>query len=427
MRLCVILCLIALSLFAAPVSAHFDEGQIYVIDLMNNKVYFVDPENGWFFAEINPATSLANSPGALGFNHHGHMMLANYGDDTVIELHGDGDYDIVLTGADGLNGPWGPSGIVIGPGHGDIFIANFDADQIITFDEEFANGSVFADATDGIDNPSAIAFLADGHIMVSDRGNMNLHHFDANTGVATVFDSLPETPIELVIRNNGDIYALTNMGNIFRYIGGSAGNRILLGNYGGVSATGGLDFSPSHDVIYHVSTADASIREIDPDTGASVVQLVLPGAPISLAVVGSQYAPGTYYEYGEGLAGTGNIEPTLHGDGEPRVGQASEVEAQDFVGGSTIFLFLSTLTEEIDFKGGELYIGGLGTPAASFLVLPAGGVPGAAGDGGVALPFAMPSDPFFVGVKFFLQALGTDAGAPLGVSFSPRLTLYIGS
>jgi hypothetical protein len=427
MRFCAVSCLIALSLFAAPASAHFDEGQIYVIDLLNNKVYFVDPDNGWFFAEINPASSLANSPGAIGFSSHGHMLLANYGNDTLIELDGEGGFEFVLSAIDGLDGPWGPSGVVIGPGHGEIFITNFDGDEILSFDEEFGNGSVFADATDGIDNPSALAFLADGHIIVSDRGNRNLHHFNSVTGVATIFDTLPETPIELIIRNNGDIYALTNMGNIFRYIGGSAGNRILLGNYGGVSATGGMDFGPDHDVIYHVSTADASIREIDPDSGSSVVQLVLPGTPISLAVVGSQYVPGTYIEFGEPLAGTGGVEPTIHGHEEPRIGQASEVELHDFVGGATVFLFLSSLMDENEIKGGEFHIGGLGTPAATLFVLPAGGTPGVAGDGEISLPFVMPNEAALVGTKFFIQALGADSGAPFGASFTDCLTMYIGS
>jgi len=420
-------CLCVLSLLAAPANAHFEEGQIYAIDLVNNTVYYINPEAGFFFQVAGNPSAIANSPSAIGFNAHGHMLLHNKGDDTIYELTGGGSAELVLTAADGLDGAWGPSALVIGPGHGDLYVANYDLDQILSFDEEFENGSVFADAADGLDQPSAMAFLPDGHMMVSDRGNNYLHHFNTDTGVGTLFDKLPETPIEVIARNNGDVYVLTNAGNIFRYIGGSAINRVLLGNYGGPSARGGMDFKPGHDQIYHVSTVDGALREIDADTGASAVRVFLPGTPISLAVVGSQYAPGTYYHFGHGLEGTGGVEPELHGHEEPRVGQASEIEAHDFVGGSTIFLFLSAIMDENDFKGGEFYIGGIGTPAATFIALPAGGTPGVAGDGGLELPFALPNDPMFSGVKFFLQALGTDPGAPLGVSFSAGLTMYIGS
>jgi hypothetical protein len=418
--------LVAVGLIATPAQAHFSEGQIWVIDFQNSQVVLINPDNDWFVS-VNPlATSAANNPGAMSFNHHGHMMLANYGDNTVIEMDGDGFVETVLTAADGLNGPWGSSGIIIGPGHGDVFITNFLSGEVLTFDEEFGNGSVFADLSDGLQIPTAIAFLADGHMLVADRGaNKTIHHFDSNSGLATVFDVLPETPIDLIIRNNGDIYALTNQGNIFRYVGGNSGSRVLLGNYGGPSATGGIDFSPDHDAIYHLSTADASIREIDPGSGSSVVQAILPGSPISLAVVGGQFAPGTYIEFGEALAGTGGVEPTLHGDQEPRIGQVTQIDAHQFVGGSTIFMFLSATMVESDFKGGEFHIG-LG-PGATFFAATADGTHGVAGDGELSLPFVMPNDPALVGVKLYLQALGVDAGAPFGVSFTPCLIMYIGS
>ena len=45
---------------------------------------------------------------------HGHMLVANYHDNTVIEFDEELVGTTVLTSADGISGSW--SGIVIGPG-----------------------------------------------------------------------------------------------------------------------------------------------------------------------------------------------------------------------------------------------------------------------------------------------------------------------
>lgn len=416
--------LITVALLASSAWSHFEIGQMYVIDFQNSKVYYVNTQT-WSYTVASASTALANNPGAIGFSHHGHMLLANYGDNTVIDLDGQGGSSVVLTAADGLAGPWGPSGVVIGPGHGDIYVTNINNTQIMQYTEDYSTSAIFADATDGLEIPAAIAFLADGHMLVSDRGPSHMiHHFDSVTGMAMLFDTLPEQPVDIAVRVNRDIYVLTDMGNIYRYPGGVASSRVLLGNYGAPSSTGGLDFSYDHDFLYHVCTTDGAVREIDPDTGAAVVKLTLPGQPISLALVGSQYAPGSYFHFGNGLAGTGGVEPTLEGQGEPRLGHVSQINAFDYVGGSTVWLFLSATQGKLPFKGGTLYVD-LGA-GSLFWPLPTGGTPGVAGDGDVSLPVYMPNDPILYGTKTYMQGLAIDPAAVQGVSFSPCLVMYIG-
>lgn len=425
MKARLILTLLCLSLFALPVSACFPDGLIFVVDLNNNKVYRVNPKAGWTLSEFSPGSSQANNPGAIGFTLHGEMLLGNYGNDTIVEIDNLGVFETVLTAADGLNGPWGSSGLVIKPGTGEVFICNSDSSQILCFDQAYTNGTLFADASDGLTTPTAMAFLADGHLLVADSGPSNaILHFNADTGIASAFDTLPEQAADLIIRSTGDVFASTTQGNIYRYVDGDPSNRVLLGNYGGAATTSSMDFSPDHSVIYHVNSTDASIREIDPDTGASTVQLTLPGTPGALAVVGNQYAPGTYYLYGAGLAGTGGLMPALVGGQGPRIGEPTQITAQQFVGGAPIYLILGFVAAPLSFKGGTVLVQ-LG-PTTSIWPLPTSGPAGATGAGQITLPFAIPNDPLLVGTKWYLQALGVDTGAPRGMSFTRGLSMYIG-
>jgi hypothetical protein len=262
-------------------------------------------------------------------------------------------------------------------------------------------------------------------MLVADRGgNKTLHHFDSITGVETVFDILPHQPIEVAVRNNGDVFVLTNRSTIYRYVDGDPLARVLLGKYGPNSVRGGLDFTVDHESLLHINATDASLREIDPVTGTAVVRVVLPGAPTALVYVGNQYVPGSYIEFGEPLPGTGAVNPTLAGTGEPRIDQPTTLEANSFVGGAPVILFLSTISGEAIVKGAEFHIG-LG-PTSLFVIFSAGGTPGVAGAGDLSLPLTLPNDPDLIGIKLYLQAVGVDAGAIQGYSFSQCLTMYIG-
>lgn len=427
MRTRLIASLIAATMFAAPAMAHFEEGQVWIIDYNNSRLYRVNVNNWVSVTSLTAADGL-NNPGAIGFSQHGHMLIANHNDDTVFEVEAELDITTILTSADGIDNPFGGNGIVLGPGHGDVYMSNFGTNQILKFNEELTSSTVFADAADGIVRPGAMAFLSDGHMLVGNRGGslageiLEINHDGIVSNWANI---LGETIASIAVRNTGDVFVLTMDGDIYRYQGGDPANRVLLGTYGPSGpVNGSLAFDPEHVDLYHVNAGNNEFRVIDPDTGTSSVPNMLPGPGSAMIVLGGHYAPGTWYEFGDALAGTGGVEPFLEGHDEPRIGAAAELHVVDFVGGTQIYLFFSAGMDETPLFGGEFHMD-LTAPTiiADF---GSGGTPGIAGTGDVDIPFTLPLVPSLVYSKFYLQALAVDPAAPAGVSMTQCLTMYIG-
>ena len=415
--------LAALALFAAPVSAHFEDGQLYVIDFANDKIFLVDAGGTWSVSELPAANWPLDKPGAIEFTYHADMLIANFATNTILEFESDASSTTALTAADGISGPYGGRSIAIGPGHGDVYVANLTSGEILKFDEDYVSQGVFADSSDGLSEPAAIAFLADGNMWVADRGTKQLFHFEEATGVGTVIDSFIGKPLDIAIRDNGDAYVLDERGTIYFYPDGVVGSRTSLGVY--PNGNGAIVFSTDQSVLYHTNPKDSAIRSIDPLTGVDTIMAVIPGAPTGLAVPGTQYAPGSFIEFGDPLPGTGGIDPVVEGTGEPRIGQFTDVQLHNFLGGSNVIVFVSLSAWDLQFLGGSFHPNII--DPAFWVTFPADGVPGVAGDGDVDLSFLMPDIPFLVGTKWYIQALGIDAGAVQGVSFSNCLTMYIGS
>ncbi|MHC4845217.1 MAG: NHL repeat-containing protein, partial [Planctomycetota bacterium] len=395
---------------SGPALAHFEDGQVWLIDTTNNKVYRINVDTG-FVNESLDVTDGLNSPGAIGFSLHGHLLVANFGDNVVYEFDANLLPEVVLTGADGIAGPFGGNGIVLGPGHGDVYISNLNTSEVMKFTEDYVFEEVVLDGSDGLVLATAMAFLPDGDLLVANRGgNGEIFHVD-EAGVVSVYTTLPGVnPAAMVVRDNGDVYVATVRGEIYRMIGGDPNNMVLLGDYATGVSSQAIHFNADYSVLYHVATNDGIFRGIDPDAGTQSVIATVNGNPSAMVVVGSHYPHGTFVEFGESLAGTGGVEPTLHGHGEPRIGQSADIELHEFVGGSQLFVFVSPFADESELFGGEFHIQ-LG-PGTAMIELSAGGTPGVAGAASLEIPFTLPNLPQLVGVKFYLQALGTDAGAP---------------
>ncbi|MFT7462501.1 MAG: hypothetical protein ACI9EF_000841 [Pseudohongiellaceae bacterium] len=426
MRMPLATALLALCTLSTAALAHFETGQVYVSDIQNSKVYRVNVDNGVVNTTLTAADGL-NGASAIGFSLHGHMLVSNFYDNSVIEFDAGLNSEVVLTNANGgIAAPFGGNGIIIGPGHGDVFVANLGGSpKVLHFDEDYNFIGTVLDASDGLVNPTAMAFLPDGGLLVANRsGNNELFHITED-GVVSIYTSLTDiNPASMVVRDNGDVYIVSTRGDLYRMVGADPNNMVLLGNFGGPLANHTLGFTPDYTELYHTNSADGIFRTIDPDTGASTIITTIVGSPSAMIVVGSHFPHGTFAEFGESLAGAGEIEPTLHGHGEPRIGDPATVEMHSFVGGTQVFLFLSAIAGESSLFGGEFHIQ-LG-PSAILLELTATGAAGVAGDGDVDLPFVIPNDPAIVGIKFFMQALGVDAAAPQGVSMTNCLTMFVG-
>ena len=78
-----------LAFLALPVTtrAHFEDGQVWLIDFDNQRVYRVEPSTGAVTVPLDATDGLKN-PGGMGFSYDWNMLVANYADDTIMEING---------------------------------------------------------------------------------------------------------------------------------------------------------------------------------------------------------------------------------------------------------------------------------------------------------------------------------------------------
>jgi hypothetical protein len=283
---------------------------------------------------------------------------------------------------------------------------------------------VFADAADGVVRPDGLAFLASNDLIVANRDGGGTVLRVAPDGTTTVFDTIPgEDCFSAAVRNNGDIYIACTSGNVYRYVGGTPGGRVLLGSYAGGSNIA-IEFSPDHTVLYVATAADLALRTVDPDTGSDTVVVSGSFAVAGIAVFGSECPPGNFTEYGTGLAGAGGIVPALHGTGHPTPGGTVTVQARDFVGGAFSALMYGLAAGSTSGSGGTFYVS-FGAPFFFFSVNLPGG-PGVPGEGDLDLVGTLPSDPELRCLHVYMQWFASDLGAVFGVAMSNADDMFIG-
>ncbi len=403
---------------------------MWIVDRTTGRLYFFNPNTGNIV--VSAASPHLERPTAVGFTAGGDMLIADYAKDEVYHYDGGLVRTTVLTAADGINGPGGGNAITISPG-GDIYIANYESSEVLRFDSSYANGTVVLDATDGLVAPRAFAFLANGDLLIGDRGITTgaIYRLDT-TGTLSLFYDFGdivggERPTSIAIRSGGDIYVLTALSRIYRLVGGDPANRVFLGTYGPPSLRGSINFSFDNQTLYHVSQQMSILTAIDPVSGASSLGGTLPsgGTGTSMFFVGNQYPPGSYAEFDEGgVAGTGGFEPKLSGVGEPRIGSELRLEGRDLLGDTLAVLFVGTAMDEVPFAGGQFFVD-LTQPYYSFNRR-TGGTPGQGGTGGFNFNRSIPEDPTLIYINLWAQVVAFDTGATMGMSVSPLLRIYFG-
>jgi len=416
---------LALCVLSVPTLAHFVDGQVWLIDFDQERVYRINPDTGIVNISLDASDGLKN-PGGMGFTGDDwQMLVANYADDTVLKINGGLFSQVVLDSSDGIAGPLGGNAIIYGP-DGSVYISNSKNSTILKFDEDLISSTVVMDAADGLSVGAAMVFTPDGDLLVANRGGGGEIFRVDGAGVVTTYATFATNdPTAMAIRKNGDIYVATLNGDVHRMIGGNPGNTVLLGNFGaGGNSHQSLGLTENHTLLYHVNSVDGIFRSIHPVTGAATTVATVPGNPNSMVVLGSHYPFGSFTEHGTKKAGTGFFVPRMSGVGEPRLGALTTIQMHDFVGGAPLFIFVSPFWDLTEIYGGEIHVG-LG-PGLLIFELGAPGTPGVGGEGDLDIPFLIPNAPGLVGAKLHMQTLGVDAGASEGVSFSNRLTMVIG-
>lgn len=127
-------------------------------------------------------------------------------------------------------------------------------------------------------------------------------------------------------------------------------------------------------------------------------------------------SPGSWSNYGAGLAGTNGV-PGLALVADPVIGGLLTLLLDNSLGAPTtglLFVGLSATSQPTAWGGTLLVV-----PALS-KVLPVAA-------GGLSLSGTLPDDPLLCGTSIFLQAVEIDAGASRGFSFTPGLEMVPGS
>lgn len=133
-----------------------------------------------------------------------------------------------------------------------------------------------------------------------------------------------------------------------------------------------------------------------------------------MLVVSGATCAASWSSYGSGLAGTLGV-PALVASAAPVIGTTIDVQLGNAAGvGALALLHIGLVPAGLPAKGGTLWL----VPLLSVgFVLPAGGV---------ALPLAIPADTALCGFPLYFQLTHLDAGAPVGVAFTPGLRLDFG-
>lgn len=409
---------------ALPASGHFAENQIYVLDRRNELVYFLvnTDRDQWKGQLMLSSAAGLEDPSGLGFNSHGEMMIANFPTDTVLQFFADFHGDQVLDARDQVAGPGGPGAFTVDR-YGWVYLACESAGKILRISQDFQWSYVFADAADGLVQPSGLTFTGDGRMLVANAGSGGQVLLIDSLGNATVFDTIAgENPRSVLWRDNQDVYVACDSGNLYRYLGGQAGNRILLGQYGGHSPSIATD--TGHTRLYHVNRGDGEVRTIDLDTGFSKSRIQLGWDAAAIAVVAGQNPPGALMEVSPGLAGSAARIPEVHVQGDPRPGGQVHLSPEHFLGGTTAWLCIGVARHSIPQFGGE-FIVDLGQWHA-FEVLHLWGLDGVPGAGFLHKAYAIPNDSALSMARLYLQVLALDPSAVEGVSITPGNRLWLG-
>ena len=419
MRAPLSLALLATVSFAPRSLAHFNEHQMFVVDYAGNKVHYVRP-NYSFRTILGHAEGL-QQVSAIGASGDSNLLIADEGSNNIKEFFSSLNSWNAIESTKGIKGVRGPNAIVV-DGYGMIYIANTTAREIIKVTPDFQYSWVFADASDGLTEPVAMAFQPDGTMLVADGASGDIFTIDP-AGNTALWDNIPGQNVRsIVIRVNRDVYAAsTPFGELYRYPAGVVSNRLLLGSYAGLEPS--MAISPGGRKIVHVNRGNGRLREIDPDTGASGTKINLGWDAMSIVYIGGHKPAGSFSSVAFGTPGTGKFFPDLHGEGNPRPGGNIAIHLENFVGNSTGFLAYG-------FQGRQALFGGTWTVDLTqpFFLLPVQlyGRPGYPGEGDRFLVFTIPSDPSLALDEVMFQGLFLDPGNPNGATISPGLRMRIG-
>jgi hypothetical protein len=400
--------------FAATADAQFVKGDLYVA-VWPDQIYRVEPAT-WNVTLFADASAGLNGVSAITFSPSATLFCSNFHVGEVLEFDAQGNGNVIHDKSSGLSGPYGENGLAFDSGD-NLFVSDFNNQQIRLFPAGGGAPTVFADSKDGIVFPDGLAFAANGDLLVANRGGKNVLRIDSS-GHAVVFDTLPDDPFSIVIRGNGDVFvACGTTPSVYRYAGGDSSRRALLAKFPANSGNPALQFSVDESTLYFTSFGTGNLITIDPDTGATNVVIPVHGLPnaLSIGVYGRGLIHASWSNFGNGLAGANGI-PLFTSQQDPVLGTTITLDLENSGATATSSLLF------VGFQRADLP----SSWGGALLVMPAFSAPLPLVVGTNSLTGDIPNDPTLAGVAVDLQVLEADAGAVKGVSFTAGLELLLG-
>jgi sugar lactone lactonase YvrE len=258
-RLSVLTTIAALWSGALPAAGDFIPGYLYVSDAppkpcgiggFRERVWEVNPTTGAarVFAEV--PVPLCGAIWKVAFTPDGEYLRVSmpFGN-TVVEIDGNGQATLALSGANGLRTP---SGLAYGADES-FFVVN--SINIVRFPAGSTQPTVFAGRKQGVRFPGAIALAPDGDVYYGSLGQDRKILRFSPTGEPTFFDSWPGpgSVLDLAVDSQGTLYALSGVrgGELYRYAQGDPAARKLFasGFMPGVGSTS-LVLSPDERTVF---------------------------------------------------------------------------------------------------------------------------------------------------------------------------------
>jgi hypothetical protein len=412
---------LALFTSTAPrANGQFVDGHVFVAG-WKTTIWEVDPAT-WTVKVFADQTAGLNGVSSLQYFVGGQLLATNYYDSKVLSLDASGVVTPLWTAADGLSAPYGENGLAATLS-GDLLVSNYGAKQLLLYAAGATGPAVIADASKGIVHADGIALDAQDQVWLVNRDGMNVLKID-RAGKVQVVDTLPDMPMSVAVRNDGDVYVACFYGDVYRYKAGDPAHRSRLVTFNRTLGTPVIRFDLDFSRLYMTSSNLGNLLTIDPDTGKSTE--VLPvgtfATAVSLEVVGARADVGIS-TYGKGKAGTNGIVPSLGAAGHPLFGWDVTAQFRGFLPGSKAVVAVSGISADDPFLGGTLLIGIDSSTSFLQIEFPSGPLIGGAGN--YDWTQTVPAEPQLDGRVMYIQAFDFDPGAVGGVSFSNGMKMTV--
>lgn len=239
-----------------PYDLKFDPAgsTLYVTNAGNNTISAIDSQGH----VQTLARSIANRPQGMRYDTAGNLWIAN-DDGTLRVSHPDGSVETLATGLAS------PRGLAV-DGAGTAYVASYSSGTV----QKISGGQTTPFAT-GLSSPWGVAIDDAGTIWVSEYGAHRIKGFDASGKLMATIDSLLQSPRQVRVGPNDEIYVLNGAG--FVTVQGAGKPRILWRDPNVVLTDIVVD--PGSGQLLGKSNTNKLYR-IDPGTGAATQFATLP-------------------------------------------------------------------------------------------------------------------------------------------------------